>query len=224
LIFIPFTPEFAATSYTDFIKNILIEKLHIKKLVIGYDHHFGKDRQGELKHLLDFGKQFNFWVEEISMQKIAEVAVSSTKIRKALLSGDIKSANNFLGYEYMLSGKVVKGDGIGRTLGYPTANIELDDPNKLIPAEGVYVVHVESGSERFGGMLSIGTRPTFNGIRLLIEVNIFNFDKNIYYENLCVRLIERFREEIKFGSIDKLKEQLLRDKEHSEKVLSVLLN
>ena len=219
LIFIPFTPEFAAVPYTDFIKNILIDKLHVRKLVIGYDHHFGKDRQGDLHHLKEYGKQFDFEVEEIEARKIGEVVVSSTKIRKALLGGDILTANNLLGYEYFFSGRVVKGDGIGRTLGYPTANIEISNTYKLIPAQGVYAVKVDFENTHYNGMMSIGTRPTFDGIRQVIEVNIFNFDRDIYYETLIVHIIERLRDEIKFSGIEPLKEQLLKDKENAQGIL-----
>jgi len=219
LIFIPFTPEFSKLSYTEFIKNILIDKLHVRKLVIGYDHHFGKDRQGELTHLQEYGKKFNFEVEEIGVQKVGEVAVSSTKIRKALLAGDVVKASKFLGYKYFLSGHVVKGESVGRTLGFPTANIEVSDPLKLIPGEGVYVVSVEIGTDHQVGMLSIGTRPTFNGVSQVIEVNIFNFNRNIYYEALSVHFIEKLRDEVKYDSVEELKEQLLRDKQESEKVL-----
>ncbi len=219
LVFIQFTPEFAKLSYTDFIKNILVDKLHVHKLVIGYDHHFGKDREGQLQHLVDFGKQFNFDVEQIPAQKIGDVMVSSTKIRKALLLGAILSANKFLGYRYLLSGRVVKGDGIGRTLGFPTANIELNDPHKLVPANGVYAIEAEVKNLRYGGMLNIGTRPTFNGVKLVIEANIFDFDENIYYETLHIRFVERLRNEIKFENIELLQEQLVKDKENSLKML-----
>jgi riboflavin kinase / FMN adenylyltransferase len=219
LIFIPFTPEFATVPYTDFIKNILIDKLNVRKLVIGYDHHFGNNRKGDFQHLLEYGKKYNFEVEQVAEQKAGESEVSSTKIRKALFTGDIKTANNLLGYEYFFSGHVVKGDGVGRTLGYPTANLEITNPNKLIPAEGVYAVNVDFEKKQYGGMLSIGTRPTFDGIRLVIEVNIFDFDKNIYYELLTVRMIEKLRDEVKFSDIEALKEQLLRDKENAQRIL-----
>ncbi len=219
LIIIPFTHDFASVPYFDFIKNILIDKLHVRKLVIGYDHHYGNNRQGEFRHLADYGKQYDFEVEEIAAQKVGEVAVSSTKIRKALMSGDIRLANKFLGYNYSLCGKVVKGDGIGKTLGFPTANIKISDKYKLIPAQGIYAVEIEYGLEKYSGMASIGTRPTFGGNKLVIEVNIFNFDKNIYSENLNVNFIERFRDEIKFPDIEQLKKQLVIDKQIAEKIL-----
>jgi len=220
LIIIPFTKEFAAISYLDFIKNILIDKLHVKRLVIGYDHHFGKGRKGSFQHLTDYGSKYGFEVEEISAQKIGNTEVSSTKIRKALLAGDILTANNYLGYEYLLKGCVVKGDHIGTSIGFPTANLEIADSNKLIPANGVYVVKVKFENKIYGGMMNIGMRPTVNGKKLAIEVNIFNFDKNIYSEFLNVYIIERLRDEIKFSGIGQLKEQLLVDKETAEKILS----
>jgi riboflavin kinase/FMN adenylyltransferase len=220
LIIIPFTKEFAAISYLDFIKKILIDKLHVKRLVIGYDHHFGKERKGSLQHLVDYGSKYHFEVEEISAQKIGDTEVSSTKIRKALLAGDILTANNYLGYDYLLKGCVVKGDHIGTLIGFPTANLEITDPYKLIPANGVYVVKVKFENKIYGGMMNIGMRPTVNGKKLAIEVNIFNFDKNIYSEFLNVYIIERLRDEIKFSGIGQLKEQLLVDKKTAEKILS----
>ena len=220
LIIIPFTHEFASISYIDFIKNILINKLQAKKLVIGYDHHFGKNREGMLLHLLNYGKKYNFEVEEIKEQKFDNIAVSSTKIRKALFEGDIKSANNLLGYNYNINGKVVNGNKIGRDLGFPTANLEFDDKHKLLPAFGVYAVDVEFDNKKYGGMLSTGVRPTINGNNRVTEVNIFNFDKNIYSQNINVSFIERLRNEVKFDSLDDLKKQLINDKENALKILN----
>lgn len=220
LIIIPFTKEFAAISYLDFIKDVLIDKLHVKKLVIGYDHHFGNNREGELKHLVNYGKQYNFEVEDIPAQKVDDVAVSSTKIRKALMEGDMPTANKFLGYQYFFKGKVVKGEGIGRTLGFPTANIEINHPIKLLPGHGVYAVLVDFKGRNYKGMMDIGMRPTFDGIRPVIEVNIFNFDESIYYESLTVTVVERLRSDIKFPSIEELKVQLSKDKITAERILN----
>jgi riboflavin kinase/FMN adenylyltransferase len=219
LIIIPFTKEFAAITYLEFIKVVLIDKLHVKKLVIGYDHHFGNNREGELKHLVDYGKQYHFEVEDIPAQKVDDITVSSTKIRKALMEGDMRAANKFLGYQYFFKGKVVKGEGIGRTLGFPTANIEINHPIKLLPAHGVYAVLVDYKGGNYKGMMDIGMRPTFNGIRPVIEVNIFNFDENIYYESLTITIVERFRSDIKFPGVEQLKEQLLKDKINAERIL-----
>ena len=219
LIIIPFTPEFASISYINFIKNMLINKLHAKKLVIGHDHHFGKNREGMLLHLLDFGEKYNFEVEEIKVQKIDNIAVSSTKIRKALINGDVKTANSLLGYNYGIKGKVVFGNGIGKDIGFPTANIEIEDEHKLLPSFGAYAVEVEFENKKYNGMLSTGVRPTINGIKRVTEVNIFNFDKNIYSKYLNVYFIERLRDEIKFKGLADLKQQLTKDKENALKIL-----
>ncbi|NTW31293.1 MAG: bifunctional riboflavin kinase/FAD synthetase [Bacteroidetes bacterium] len=219
LIIMPFTPEFAAVSYIDFIKDVIIEKLHAKKLVIGHDHHFGKNREGMLLHLLEYGKKFNFEVEEIKVQKINEIAVSSTKIRKALTDGDIKTANNLLGYNYSIKAKVVHGNGIGQNIGFPTANMEIENEHKLLPPFGVYAVEVEFENKIYRGMLSTGVRPTINGTKRVTEVNIFNFDKNIYSKYLNVSFVERLRDEIKFKGLDELKKQLTEDKKNVLKIL-----
>jgi len=222
LIILPFTKEFASVSYLDFIKNILIDKLKVSRLVIGYDHHFGKDREGQLQHLQEYGKKFNFKVEEVKAQKIEDTAISSTKIRKALMVGDLITANKFLGYYYSFRGQVVKGDEIGGTIGFPTANLLPDDSAKLIPGDGIYAALAEFKGKTYKGMLYIGMRSTLNGTKRVIEINIFNFDKNIYSEFLNVICIEKLRDEIKFSGLDKLKEQLLRDKENAEKILSTI--
>ena len=189
-------------------------------MVIGYDHHFGNERKGSLQHLTDYGIKYNFEVEQISAQKIGDTEVSSTKIRKAILAGDITTANNYLGYEYFFKGCVVHGDQIGTSIGYPTANLEISEPYKLIPANGVYAVIVELDNLKYAGMMNIGMRPTVNGKKLAIEINIFNFDKNIYSEFLNVYVIEKIRDEIKFSGLEKLKEQLFNDKKTAEKILS----
>jgi riboflavin kinase/FMN adenylyltransferase len=220
IIIMPFTKKISSVSYLNFIKDVLINTLHVKKLVIGYDHHFGNNREGELRHLVDYGKQYHFEVEDIPAQKVDDIAVSSTKIRKALMAGDMSAANKFLGYQYFFKGKVVKGEGIGRTLGFPTANIEIDHPFKLVPAHGVYAVLVDYKGKRYKGMMDIGMRPTFNGIKQVIEINIFNFDENIYYEFLNVTIVERLRSDIKFPGAEQLKEQLSKDKINTERILN----
>ena len=223
LIIIPFTTEFASTSYLDFIKNILIDKLKVSVLVVGYDHHFGKDREGHYQHLQEYGSKYNFKVEEISVQKVEDAAVSSTKIRKALMAGDIETANKYLGYYYSINGKVVKGDGIGRTLGFPTANILPDDSSKLIPADGIYAALAEYEGKTYKGMLYIGVRSTLNENKRVIEINIFNFDKYIYSDFLTVMCIEKIRDEIKFPGLSELKEQLMMDRMKAENILSKIL-
>jgi riboflavin kinase/FMN adenylyltransferase len=220
VIIMPFTKEFSSVTYLNFIKDVLINKLHVKKLVIGYDHHFGNNREGELRHLVDYGKQYHFEVEDIPAQKVDDIAVSSTKIRKALIAGDISAANKFLGYQYFFKGKIVKGEGIGKKLGFPTANIEITNSFKLVPAHGVYAVTIDYEEKIYKGMMDIGMRPTFNGIKPVIEVNIFNFDENIYNKSIIITVVERLRSDIKFPGEDQLKEQLSKDKINAERILN----
>ena len=220
LIIHPFTKEFSQLTSEDFIRNILVRQLGTRKLVIGYDHHFGRNREGSFDHLKEFGPLYGFSVEEIPAKDVDHVNVSSTQIRKALKSGGVSTANKYLGYEYFLSGTVVKGKQLGRSLGYPTANIQLADANKLVPADGIYVVKVELNGRSFGGMMSIGFNPTVDGKKRTIEVNIFEFDKNIYGETITVHLIDRIRDEMKFGSLEALKKQIDSDKEISLRILN----
>ncbi len=225
LIFYPFSEEFSKLSSDSFIKNILVDKLHAKKLVIGYDHHFGNKRSGNLGKLMDYGKIYDFDIEEIPQQQIAinnvqNISVSSTNIRKALFSGNIPLANLMLGYSYNLTGKVVQGDKIGKKIGFPTANIEIADKNKLIPSFGVYAVRAEINSKPYNGMLYIGTRPTLPSGKFTVEVNLFDFDKNIYNENITVYFIEKVRGDIKFDNIEALKNQISNDKITIKEVLA----
>lgn len=220
MLVIPFTKEFATLPYGDFIRNFIAEKLHARILVIGYDHHFGSNREGSIKHLVRLGKEYSFSVEEVAAQEFNGISVSSTKIRNALLSGDIRTANAFLGYRYSLTGIVVKGDGLGRTFGYPTANIEVDEKEKLIPADGAYAVTVAVDDENYKGMLNTGIRPTVGGTKKVTEVNIFDFSSDIYGKNITVLFAERLRGEIKFRKTEELREQLQKDKIHSLKILS----
>ena len=196
LVVQPFTKEFSQLTSIEFIRNVLVSRIGTKKLVIGYDHHFGHNREGSFEHLKEFGPVYGFTVEEISAQDVDNVNVSSTRIRHALNSGNVATANTYLGYQYFLSGKVVKGKQLGRTLGYPTANIEVEDRNKLIPADGIYAVKVGYDNDIFQGMLSIGMNPTVNGTSRTIEVNIFNFDKDVYGETLTIYFHNRIREEL----------------------------
>lgn len=220
VIEIPFTKEFSSLSSDEFIHDILVRKLGVKHLVIGYDHHFGKGRSGNFSSLKANEKLYGFEVEEIPALDIESIAVSSTKIRKVLSSGDIVTANSFLGYNYFMSGNVVGGRKIGREMGFPTANIEVTDPHKLIPAKGVYVVRVLHSGQMYMGMLSIGTNPTIGGGDLRIEVNIFNFEKDIYSEELCVYFVDKMRDEQKFSDIAALKKQLEKDKIRAIELLS----
>jgi riboflavin kinase/FMN adenylyltransferase len=212
LLRIPFTKEFSQTTSTEFIESILVKKIGTKKLVIGYDHKFGKDREGSFEQLSLNAKNYGFEVEEIPRQDIDNDAVSSSRIRKALEEGDVETASHFLGRPYSLSGRVVKGDKLGRVLGYPTANIDIDSNDKLVPDHGIYAVTIEHGTEKLKGMLYIGNRPTVDGTRLAIEANIFDFDKDIYGETLKVNLVARIREDAKFNDLETLKEQMHTDK------------
>ncbi len=214
LVIYPFTKEFAALSYTDFVKEILVSKMHIHKLVIGYDHKFGHDRKGDFQALTLLGAQYGFEVEQLNPLLVENVAVSSTKIRQALEAGDMRKANHFLGYSYLLKGKVVEGRRLGRELGFPTANILPDDLHKLVPTDGVYAVYVNVEGRQYQGMLNVGTRPTVNSNvdHRSIEVHIFDFSQDIYHRDISISFVERIRDEVKFESLAKLKDQLVNDK------------
>lgn len=219
LLILPFNETLANLEAEEFIENIYIKAIQTKKLVIGYDHHFGKNRRGNFKFLQENIEKYPFEIEEISAQDIEEVTISSTKIRKALLEGDIHTANLYLGYHYTFSGKVVQGDQIGRTIGYPTANLRLIDENKIIPANGIYAVKVRWQEEEFGAMLYIGNRPSLTNNEKRIEVNIFEFDKDIYGETLEVEFLDFIRSDAKLEGLDALKERLAQDKSETLKIL-----
>jgi riboflavin kinase/FMN adenylyltransferase len=213
LIVQPFTSEFSNLSAKDFVEKFLIEKLNVKKLVIGHDHQFGKNREGTLEFLKEMSVKHNFEITEIPAQEINEVNISSTKVRKAIESGDIDVANAYLGVPFELNGVVVKGKQLGRTIGFPTANIELQSDIKILPKKGVYAVEIQlSDFTYYIGMMNIGNRPTIsNELKETIEVNIFDFDQSIYSNEIKVKLFGRIRDEFKFDSIEKLKEQLTKD-------------
>lgn len=214
LIVLKFDKAFSQLSSIDFINNILIKGIHTTKLVIGYDHRFGRNREGGFDYLKENAHLFGFEVEEISKQELEEVAVSSTKIRSALKDGNIKRANKYLCYPYHLTGKVVDGNKLGRTIGYPTANIQANADFKLIPKSGIYAVKVNYQGQVYGGMLNIGTKPTVtDGNEKTIEVNIFDFEKDIYGQELTIDFIGFLREEQKFSGVEELVEQLSRDKQ-----------
>lgn len=211
LVIIPFTIEFSQLSSEAFITQILVEKIGTKKLVIGYDHRFGKNREGSFEHLIQNAPTYGFDVEEIPRQDIEDVGVSSTRIRNALNEGNIHIANEYLGNLYSLTGTVVAGDQIGRQLGFPTANIQLEQPYKLIPMDGIYAVKVTHQGNLYKGMLYIGTRPTVDGKVRSIEANIFDFNQTIYGEWLTIYFIELIRKDQKFASIQALQLQLQQD-------------
>ena len=220
LIILPFTKEFSRLSSEQFIRNILVNKIKTNTLVIGYDHRFGKNREGSFEHLKNSASLYEFEVEEIPEQDIDEIAVSSTKIRQALLNNDIQTAQKYLGNSYSLEGKVIKGKQLGRTIGYPTANIEVENSYKLIPQDGVYAVWVWYNKARFGGMLNIGNNPTIKDKGRSIEVNIFDFENEIYTENLKIEFVSKLRNEEKFDGLEALKNQLHLDKQNALAILN----
>lgn len=221
LLIVPFTREFSELSSEEFIQKILIETIGTKTLVIGYDHRFGKNREGGFDYLKLNKEKYGFGIEEISRQDIENVGVSSSKIRKALQEGDVPSADHFLGRNYSLSGVIVKGKQLGRTIGFPTANIQVREIAKLIPSDGVYAVKVYYNDEAFGGMLNIGNRPTVDGTFQTVEVNIFEFDQEIYGEKLTIEFLQKIRNEQKFNGLDELKTQIAKDKITCKEILNL---
>ncbi|TAH41343.1 MAG: bifunctional riboflavin kinase/FAD synthetase [Bacteroidetes bacterium] len=220
LIIQPFSKEFSRLTAIEFVRDVLVEKIGMKTLVIGYDHHFGRNREGSYKDLEEMAPAYGFQLEEITKKVVDEVAVSSTKIRNHLLSGDIHLANKLLGHDFMLSGEVIKGDQIGAGLGFPTANLKIADPYKLIPRHGIYAVLAEVEGEMFKGMLYIGTRPVLNGKKLSVEVNLFDFDRNIYGKMVNIYLKSWVRSDMYFDNLQQLKEKMEEDKVNATKLLS----
>jgi len=228
LVVIPFTEAFANQSAEAYITDFLVNTFHPHTIIIGYDHRFGKNRSGDYKLLEAKADEYNYIVKEIPGQMLQAITISSTKIREAILHGDVETARNFLGYDYFFSGKVVEGNKLGRTIGYPTANIQITDENKLVPGNGVYAVLINDENpiapglkmNNLGGMMNIGVRPTVDGTNRVIEVNIFDFDENIYGETLTITLKKYLRSEIKFNGLDALKEQLAKDKISAFEALS----
>lgn len=212
LLIIPFTKAFSRQTSLQFVRDVLVNKIGVKTLVIGYDHRFGKNREGNMDDLRKYGETYKFEVEEISAQDIDDITVSSTKIRNALLHGDVDTAKRYLGYSYPVTGKVVEGNSLGKKIGFPTANISVEKPYKLIPGDGVYAVKVSVANETFGGMANIGNQPTFEGRSHAFEVNIFGFDADIYGQELKVEFVSRIRSEMKFDDVDSLIAQLNKDK------------
>lgn len=214
IVVVPFTKDFAVQSAEAYIKDFLVEKFHPHTIIIGYDHKFGNGRSGDYHLLENEAVKYGYIVKEIPEHILQDVTISSTKIREALLTGDIETANEFLGYPYFFSGLVIQGNKLGRTIGYPTANLQVMDAEKLIPANGVYAVEVsvEGISGNFKGMMNIGVRPTVDGTNRVTEVNIFDFDETIYGKHVKVSLKKRLRSEVKFNGLDALKAQLAKDK------------
>jgi riboflavin kinase/FMN adenylyltransferase len=217
MVIVPFTKSFSEQTALQYVENFLVEKFHPAKIIIGYDHKFGNNREGDFRLLEKYAAQFNYTVHEIDEELINNAIISSTKIREALLNGDVAFAKAFLGYDYFFKGVVIEGNKLGRTIGYPTANLQMDNPDKLVPGNGVYgvICQLEGESRTLKGMMNIGTRPTVDGLNRMIEVNIFDFDEEIYGRHLKVWLKHHLRNEVKFSGIDSLKEQLHKDKEAS---------
>ena len=213
LLVVPFSRDFSRLHAEDFVRDILLGKLHVHAMVVGHDHRFGRDREGGIQLLRQWGGNYDFRVEEIPPQEVEHVQVSSTKVREALLAGAVERAREWLGYAYLLEGVVVKGDQRGRTIGWPTANVGAIDPYKLIPANGVYAITATVAGGGYKGMLNIGVRPTVetHGQRT-VEAHLFGFEREIYGEPIAVRLLHRLRDEVRFNGLNELKEQLAKDK------------
>lgn len=211
LIIHPFDLEFSRLSAEEFVKDVLIEKLNVGIIIIGHDHRFGRNRTANIDDLIEYGIEYGFEVQEISAKEIDDIAISSTKIRTALLEGSITAANNYLGYNYFMSGKIVHGKQIGRTIDFPTANIEISEDYKLIPKNGVYIVSSEINNTTYFGMMNIGTNPTVDGLEQKIEVHFFDFNADIYNQDITVQIHSRIRDEKKYNSLDELKVQLQKD-------------
>lgn len=212
LVIHPFDEIFSKLTAEEFVKTVLIEKLQIQKIIIGHDHRFGRNRTADINDLIAFGKQYDFEVEQISSQEIDAVSISSTKIRNALTAGNMALANNYLGYDYFLTGIITKGKQLGRTIGFPTANLKIEENYKLIPRNGAYIVKSIINEKTVYGMMNIGYNPTVAGENLSIEIHYFDFDKDIYDQKITVSILKHFRDEQKFDSVILLKEQLEKDK------------
>ena len=212
LVVHPFDKEFSRLTAEEFVKKVLVDVFKIKKIIIGHDHRFGRNRTATINDLIQFGETYGFNVEQISAEEINEVSISSTKIRNALLEGNIELATNYLGYDYSLTGIIFKGKQLGRTIGYPTANITIEEDYKLIPNNGVYIAKSVLNGKTVFGMMNIGTRPTVDGTKQTIEINFFDFKQDLYEQKITISLLHRMRSEQKFESIDALKNQLGKDK------------
>ena len=220
LVIEPFTKGFSRLTALDFVRDVLVQQLHLKKLIIGYDHHFGRNREGNFEQLKEYGTVYDFEVEEIPSQDIEKIAVSSTKIRKALQEGNIKKANAYLGYAFMLSGTIVHGKGLGKQWNYPTINIHIKEDYKLIPKSGVYVVKTMINNTPLFGIMNIGYRPTIDGKYQTIEVHLLDFNADLYGKEIQVQLLYRLRDEQKFASIEQLVSQIRTDEKKARELIS----
>ncbi|RPA67889.1 bifunctional riboflavin kinase/FAD synthetase [Cyclobacteriaceae bacterium YHN15] len=220
LITIPFTKEFSELTSEQFIQNIIIDSLQTRKLVIGYDHRFGRNREGGFEYLKANIDKYTFELEEIAREDVDNVGISSSKIRAALEEGKVEVANEYLGREYELNGIIIKGQQLGRSIGFPTANIHITHDYKLIPCDGAYAVIAQIEGNNFKGMLNIGMRPTVNGSSQTIEVHLFDFEGDLYDMRVCVKLKSYLRPEIKFSGLEALQQQLKKDKEEAISILN----
>ena len=220
LIVHPFTSQFSRLTALEFVRDILVNKLHVKKIIIGYDHRFGRNRTADINDLKEYGKAYDFEVEEISAQQLDAVAVSSTKIRKALDAGDIQTANDYLGYPFALHGTIVKGKGIGRTMGFPTANLDIAESYKIIPKNGVYLVQTLIDGKNIFGLMSIGTNPTVGGTSQTIETYFLDFERNLYGANITIEMLTKIRDEEKFASVEALQEAIKKDENFARNFLA----
>jgi riboflavin kinase/FMN adenylyltransferase len=224
LVLKEFTKTFSRLSALEYVRDVLVNKLKVKHIIVGYDHHFGRNRTATIEDLIEFGKFYGFEVTQIDAQEVGDVAVSSTKIRVALREGNMRVANDFLGYNFMLTGTVVKGKGLGANLSFPTANIFIEEPYKLIPKQGVYLVQSKIENQLVYGMMNIGKNPTVSqDNKTHIEVHFFNLDANLYSKTLKIELLEHLRSEIKFPNIEALKVQLEKDKALAQQRIDLLL-
>jgi riboflavin kinase/FMN adenylyltransferase len=219
LVIHPFTHAFSRLTALEYVRDILVNSLKAKKIIIGYDHRFGRNRNADIEDLKEFGKTYNFEVEEISAKEIDDVAVSSTKIRKALDAGDVETANSYLGYNFMISGEVVRGKAIGRTINYPTANLKLKENYKLVPKNGVYVVQSQINSEKIFGITSIGTNPTVGGKEKTIETHFLNFNKDLYGKEITIEFLKFIRDEETFDSVEILRQEIIKDEKFAKQYL-----
>ena len=220
LVIHPFDKNFSLLSANQFIKDFLVDKLKIKHIIIGYDHRFGKGREASVTDLKNYADDYDFTVEEIKAQEIEKITVSSTKIRNSINQGDIKTTEKYLGRSFNLTGKIVKGDGLGKKINYPTANIFIEETYKIIPKDGVYLVETKIKDKLFNGMMNIGHRPTIGTNVKSIEVHLFNFNKDIYNQVISIKMISKIRDEIKFSSIQALKDQLVKDENYCLKLIN----
>jgi riboflavin kinase / FMN adenylyltransferase len=212
LVIFDFNQAFSNLGGEEFVKNILVDQLNIQKIIIGYDHKFGKNRASDIHDLIEFGRKYQFDVEQISAEELNEITISSTKIRQAIASGNIVLANNYLGYEYPFSGTVIKGKQLGRTINFPTANIQVDSMSKIIPKQGVYIISGICNNTTYNGIMNIGNRPTVNGDSTTIEVHFFDCNEDLYDQKITIMVYDFIRMEQKFDSIEALKNQLELDK------------